>query len=50
MPPEQNGPVAGGTASRAGYQDAEQHFDTANHSLAQPAEQACSGACGKAEG
>jgi hypothetical protein len=38
MPPEQNGPVAGDAAIRAGYQVAERRFDTADHAPAQPVE------------
>jgi hypothetical protein len=38
MPPKQNGPVAGSSAIRAGYQVARQGFDTANRSPAQPAD------------
>jgi hypothetical protein len=38
MPPKQNGPVAGGTAIRAGYQVTGQRFDTANRSAVQPAD------------
>jgi len=36
MPSEQNGPVAGSAAIRAGYQVAGRRFDTANHAPAQP--------------
>jgi hypothetical protein len=38
MLPKQYGPVAGGAAIRAGYQVAGQRLDTANRSLAQPAD------------
>jgi hypothetical protein len=38
MPPEQNGPVAGDAAIRAGYQVAERRFDTADNAPAQPVE------------
>jgi hypothetical protein len=34
-PPERNGPVAGGAASRAEYQVAEQHVDTPNRAPTQ---------------